>query len=111
MPKSSLSARVVLTNVASLEEARRMGHMLVDERLAACATIIPAVNSIYRWEGKVTSAPEIMIMLKTSAEQIPALEARIRALHTYVTPEFLVLPVEAASKGYLEWLQESLRIP
>lgn len=111
MSNSSLPARVVLTTVASLEEATRVGNTLVEERLAACATIIPAVNSIFRWEGKVTSAPEILLLLKTGAEQIPALEARLHALHTYLTPEFLVLPVEAGSKGYLEWLEESLRMP
>lgn len=109
MSESSLAARVVLTTVASLEEATNVGHALVEERLAACATIIPAVNSIYRWEGKVTSAPEIMVLLKTSADLVPALEARLHELHSYEMPEFLALPIEAGSGAYLDWLKESLR--
>ena len=109
MSESSLAARVVLTTVASLEEATNVGHTLVEEKLAACATIIPAVNSIYRWEGKVTSAPEILLLLKTSAELVPALEARLHELHSYLMPEFLVLPVEAGSSSYLDWLKDSLR--
>lgn len=108
MSDSSLPARVVITTAANLEEATRVSRTLVEERLVACATVIPSVNSIYRWEGQVTSAPEILILLKTGAEQIPALEARIRDLHSYLTPEFLVLPVESGSIGYLEWLHKSL---
>ncbi len=106
---TTLPARIVLTTAANHEEANRIGHALVDERLAACATIIPAVSSIYRWEGKVTSAPEVLIVLKTTLDQIPALESRLHALHSYLTPEFLVLPIESGSRAYLDWLLSSLR--
>ncbi|MGA7831081.1 MAG: divalent-cation tolerance protein CutA [Terracidiphilus sp.] len=109
MMPATPSARIVLTTTASPEEAARLGRTLVEERLAACATLIPAAQSIYRWKGEIESASETLLLLKTGAEQLAALEARLHELHSYETPEFLVLPVEAASQSYLEWLQESLR--
>src|SRR5271157_3265223 len=103
-------ARIVLTTVANPEEAARLGRTLVEERLAACATLIPGAQSIYRWRGEVESATETLLLLKTGPEQLDALEARIRELHSYQTPEFLVLAVDAASQPYLDWLQASLRL-
>jgi periplasmic divalent cation tolerance protein len=85
--------------------------VLVEERLAACATILPSVESIYRWEGKMESASETLVLLKTTAELVEALQGRLLALHSYQTPEFLVLGVEGVSHPYLEWLQSSLRQP
>src|ERR1035437_6274186 len=108
MPEAPPPARIVLTTTASIEEAARMGRTLVEERLVICATLIPAVQSIYRWQGAVESATETLLLLKTGPEQLAALEARLNELHSYETPEFLVLGVEAASQPYLEWLQESL---
>jgi periplasmic divalent cation tolerance protein len=110
MPNSnSIAARVVLTTAADPDEASRLARTLVDERLAACATLIPSVRSIYRWEGEVEDATETLILLKTGSDQIAALKDRLHALHSYETPEFLVLPVESGSAGYLEWLQSGLR--
>jgi periplasmic divalent cation tolerance protein len=110
MPNSnSIAARVVLTTAADPDEASRLARTLVDERLAACATLIPSVRSIYRWEGEVEDATETLILLKTGSDQIAALKDRLHALHSYKTPEFLVLPVESGSAGYLEWLQSGLR--
>lgn len=111
MPESTLQARIVLTTTANPEEAARLGRVLVEERLAACATLIPAVQSIYRWQGAVESATETLLLIKTGAEQLAAIEARLHELHSYQTPEFLVLDVDAASHAYLEWLLESLRQP
>jgi periplasmic divalent cation tolerance protein len=101
--------RLVLTTTANPEEAARLGGALVEERLAACATLIPGAQSIYRWQGKIESAMETLLLLKTGPEQLAALEARLHELHSYQTPEFLVLEVDAASKPYLDWLEESLR--
>ncbi len=103
--------RIVLTTTANADEAARLGRALVEERLAACATLIPGAQSIYRWQGAVESATETLLLLKTSTEQLAALEARLHELHSYQTPEFLVLAVDAASLPYLEWLQTSLRQP
>ena len=111
MPESTSSARLVLTTAASAEEAAQLGRTLVEERLAACATMIPAVQSIYRWKGEVESATETLLLLKTGPDQLSALEARLRELHSYETPEFLVLAVESGSRNYLDWLQASLRQP
>ena len=101
-------ARIVFTTASNIDEARRLGRTLVEERLAACATLIPTVESIYHWQGTVESAAECLLLLKTVAAQLPALEARLLALHNYDTPEFLVLPVEAGSEGYLAWMRASL---
>ena len=109
MTDSNLEPRIVLTTAGSVDEARRLGRTLVEERLAACATLIPAVESIYRWEGKIESASECLLLLKTSVPLLPALESRLLASHSYKTPEFLVLPVEAASEPYLTWMAASLK--
>lgn len=104
MVESAATARIVLTTAANLDEANNLGRALVEERLAACATLIPAVESIYMWKGNLETASETMVLLKTGSGQIAALEARLQQLHSYETPEFLVLPVEAGSSGYLAWM-------
>jgi periplasmic divalent cation tolerance protein len=111
MLEANPQARIVLTTAANLEEASRLGRTLVEERLAACATVIPAVESIYHWQGQIESAAETMLLLKTGPDQLAALEARLHQLHSYQTPEFLVLGVEAVSRAYFEWLGASLREP
>jgi periplasmic divalent cation tolerance protein len=97
-------ARIVLTTESTLEEANKLGRTLVEERLVACATLLPVVQSIYHWNDQIQSAPETMVLLKTSAEKLEALESRLKELHSYRVPEFLVLPVENGSAAYLEWL-------
>ena len=109
MLEPALSARVVMTTVVSAEEANRIGRILVEERLAACATLLPQIHSIYRWHDKIEQSSETMMLIKTSLDQLPALESRLRELHSYETPEFLVLPVESGSHAYLGWLQGSIR--
>lgn len=100
--------RIVLTTTGNIEEARMLGRAFVEERLAACATLVPAVESIYRWEGKIETGNETVLLLKTDAEHIPALLERLRALHSYDVPEFLVLPVESGSEAYLKWMGQNL---
>jgi periplasmic divalent cation tolerance protein len=109
MPENNSQARVVLTTAADADEANRLARTLVEERLVACATLIPSVRSIYRWQGEVEDSTEILLLLKTGPDQLAALESRLHALHSYDTPEFLVLRVESGSTGYLEWLQAGLR--
>ena len=108
MLQSNSAARLVITTVGSPEEAERLGRTLVEERLAACASIIPATHSIYRWQGQIESAAESLLLLKTESDQLAALETRLHQLHSYQTPEFLVLPVDAGSDSYLAWLHSSL---
>jgi periplasmic divalent cation tolerance protein len=107
---SATDARIVLTTAGSIDEARRLGRTLVEERLAACASLIPAIESIYHWENKLESANETMLLLKTMASHLDALESRLLALHSYNTPEFLVIPVESGSEAYLTWMRASLKI-
>jgi periplasmic divalent cation tolerance protein len=111
MSDTTPPAHIVLTTTANPEEANRLGRTLVEEQLAACATLIPAVQSIYRWQGQIESSTETLLLLKTGPDQLAALEARLLELHSYQTPEFLVLGVEAASQPYLEWMRASLREP
>ena len=111
MLEATSTARIGMTTVGSPEEATRMGQTLVEERLAACANLLPPVHSIYRWQGKIESATETLLLLKTAIDQLPALEARLHELHSYQTPEFLVLEIEAGSHPYLQWLCENLTSP
>jgi periplasmic divalent cation tolerance protein len=108
MIQTETDARIVLTTAASNEEAERLARTLVGEHLAACATLIPAAQSIYRWEGKIESAAETLLLLKTDSGHLEQLEARLQSVHSYTTPEFLVLKVDAGSRAYLEWLTGSL---
>lgn len=111
MPESTSTACIALTTAGSHTEAERIGRTLVEERLAACATLIPAAQSIYRWEGKVETATETLLLLKTAPQKLEALETRLRDLHSYQTPEFLVLEVTRGGRDYLDWLQASLGLP
>src|SRR5262245_42479556 len=104
MPASK-SARIVLVTCANLVEARRIAGKIVRKRLAACVTIVLGpVQSIYRWKGKVESAREQLLLIKTVAKRLPALEAEIKRLHSYDVPEFLVLPAGSGSADYLTLL-------
>ena len=108
MLETNPPARIVLTTATNPDEAARLARTLVEERLAACVTSIPAVQSIYRWQGQVESSTETLLLIKTGPDQLASLEARLHELHSYQTPEFLVLDVESAAHPYLEWLQNSL---
>jgi periplasmic divalent cation tolerance protein len=111
MLEATPSARIVMTTVANSDEAARLGRTLVDERLAACATLLPAVHSIYRWQGQIETSDESLLLLKTASDQLAALESRLHELHSYETPEFLVLAADSGSHGYVAWLHASLGRP
>lgn len=93
---------VVLCTFPDVEKARAIAAELVERRLAACVNLLPGVESIYRWEGKVERAGELLAVIKTT--RYPELEAALKELHPYVVPEILALPVEAGLAGYLKWL-------
>ena len=99
---------VVLTTVADDDGAEVLARQLLEERLAACVNLHPAMVSFYRWEGQVTRDAERQIVIKTTRDRVPALEARLKALHTYDLPEFLVLPVEQGSEAYLVWVSRQV---
>ena len=104
----STEALVVFSTFASAEEARKVCRQLVEERLVACANLLPAVESIYRWQGGVETATETMAIMKTTAAGYPKLEARLQQLHSYAVPEIVALPVGAGSEAYLKWVHENV---
>jgi periplasmic divalent cation tolerance protein len=101
-------ARIVLTTVALHETAIAMARTLVEERLAACVNVSPGVESIYWWQEKLEQTLEYVLMIKTTAGKIEALQERVMKLHPYEVPEFVVLPIESGSEAYLKWIGESL---
>lgn len=102
----------VLVTCGSRGEARRIGRALVEARLAACANVARApVESIYRWKGKVESAREFLLAIKTSRRRFAALEAAVRRLHSYDVAEIIALPVVRGSRRYLGWIDQSVRLP
>jgi periplasmic divalent cation tolerance protein len=101
--------QIVLSTCADREEAERIAQRLVELQLAACVNILPGVQSIYRWQGNVESAAEVLMVIKTSAALIPEVQSTIASLHSYEVPELLVLPVSGGSEAYLAWLKASLR--
>jgi len=99
---------IVLTTCGSEEEASRIAQSLVENRLAACVNVIAQVKSIYRWEGKVESAAEWLLVVKTTADQFAQVRQRIGALHSYELPECLCLAVQDGSAEYLAWIEQSV---
>ena len=98
---------VVLVTAGTADEAARIGRTLVEERLVACANVVGPIRSIYRWQGAVEDAGEHLLLLKARAADVPAVETRVQALHSYDVPEVLALPVAAGSAAYLTWLAEA----
>ena len=101
--------RVVLVTCGSMGEARKIGRSVVEKKLAACANIVPGVESIYRWKEKVERAREVLVVIKTTAVRLRELESEVKRLHSYEVPEFIVLPVVSGSLEYLSWIQENAR--
>jgi periplasmic divalent cation tolerance protein len=97
-------ALVVLTTVASEDAGVALVRGLLDQRLIACGTLLPGARSLYRWQGDVADAREVVVLLKTRAPQLAALEAACAALHPYAVPELLALEVAAGNATYLDWL-------
>jgi periplasmic divalent cation tolerance protein len=100
--------RIVLSTAGSEEEARKIARYLVERQLAACVNIIPQIESLYRWQGRIESSQEWLLLIKTSADQFPAVRDAIRELHSYELPECIAFSIEDGSSEYLEWLGESL---
>ncbi len=95
---------LVITNCPDEETANAIALAAVEDKLAACANLLPRVQSVYRWQGAVESASEIPVLLKTTAAAYPALEAKIRDLHPYEVPEIIALPIARGLSAYLNWV-------
>jgi len=99
---------VALSTVATAEDATRIARDLVEQRLAACVNVLPGIVSTYRWQGKIETEGEHLLVIKTRRDRVPALKAALLALHPYEVPELLVLPVEDGLAPYLAWLDASV---
>jgi periplasmic divalent cation tolerance protein len=99
----------VSITTTSSEEAERIAEALVQERLAACVNIIPAITSIYRWQGEVHRDSEVLLIAKSRPGLFDPLVARVKELHSYEIPEIIALPITAGSKAYLKWIDESVQ--
>jgi periplasmic divalent cation tolerance protein len=97
-------ALVVLTTLASEDDALRLVRALLDRRLIACGTLLPPGRSLYRWQGKIADEREVVVLLKTRSARLEALQHAFAELHPYKVPELLALSVEAGLDRYLEWI-------
>jgi len=100
--------RIVLTTCGSEEEAQKIALHIVEQQLAACVNIVPKVESVYRWQGKVESSAEWLLLIKTTVEKFPNVRNAIRELHSYDLPECIAIVVEDGSKEYLDWISDSV---
>ncbi len=101
---------VIFTTMPDDARTDELADALVEERLAACVNVHAPMTSTYRWQGSIERAAERQLVIKTTRDRVDAIAQRLRALHPYELPEFLVLPVEGGSDAYLRWIETSVRI-
>lgn len=99
---------VVLVSASGLDEAQRIANAVLTARYVACVTIVPAVRSMYWWEGKIAQEEESMLIMKTTANQYEAIEKAIKELHSYKVPEILALSVKGGLPQYIEWVMREV---
>ncbi|MBF0123530.1 MAG: divalent-cation tolerance protein CutA [Candidatus Omnitrophica bacterium] len=102
---------VVLITAKNSLEARKIAKVIVRKKMAACCNILPAIRSIYQWEGKLCDDAEVLMIVKTTRNRFPALEKEVKALHSYSVPEIIALPIVLGSKPYVRWLGQSVGNP
>ena len=100
---------IVLTTLPVEGDVEALASQLVEERLAACVNVLPAMRSVYRWKNAVERADERQLVIKTTRARVTALESRLRALHPYDVPEFVVLTIDSGSADYLSWLSDNTK--
>jgi periplasmic divalent cation tolerance protein len=101
------NARIILTTAGSQEEAIKIAHALVERRLAACVNIVPQIESVYRWQGKVETAQEWLLLIKTQVKLYERVRTAVKELHSYDLPECVMLEVSAGSQEYLNWIEKN----
>lgn len=102
-------AIVVFMTASGADEARRIAQQLVESQLAACVQLLPEIESIYRWNGEVQREKEVLILVKTTADNFAELEHSVRAMHSYETPEIVAVRISDVSEPYQTWLNENVR--
>ena len=103
------SVRLVLCSFPDIDSARQIGTLLVERQLAACVNLLPSAESIYHWQGKVESAPEVLALFKTTEALWPEFEQALAQAHPYEVPEIIAIRPDAVAGPYRAWLLESLR--
>jgi periplasmic divalent cation tolerance protein len=107
LPEMADEILLVLSTFPDLETARRIAAQLVTENFAACANIIPAIESIYRWQGKIEQGNETLVLFKTSAARYSAFQDKLKSLHPYDVPEIICFPLTAGWPPYLRWVADN----
>jgi periplasmic divalent cation tolerance protein len=100
--------RIVLTTAGSEEEARKIAQHMVEHKLAACVNIVPQIESVYRWQAKIESSREWLLLIKTTIEKLPAVKDAIGTLHSYDLPECVAIAIDDGSREYLQWIGASV---
>ena len=106
---AAVTILLCLCTAPDAETARTIADTVVAERLAACATLLPGARSVYRWQGQVEHADEVQLLLKTTRTCLPALQARIVALHPYELPELIAVEAAGGLPAYLDWVAAETR--
>jgi periplasmic divalent cation tolerance protein len=104
-----MSDILILSTVDSMEVARTIAGALVEAEEAACVNIVPGIQSIYRWQGKICDEAEVLLLIKSKRELFDAINSRIHSLHPYQVPEVIAIPIEAGDSAYLQWLHDSVQ--
>ena len=107
LPEMADEILLAFSTFPDIETARRISRQLVTENLAACANIIPAIESIYRWEGKIQQGNETLVLFKTTAVRSAAFQEKLKSLHPYDVPEIIFVPIVEGSSEYLRWVAEN----
>ena len=106
---TEVETRVILITVPTRDEAARLAKTLVEERLAACVNVIPAIQSFFYWKGHLQEENESLLLVKTERHRYRALEARVRELHSYTVPEILSVPIEHGLPAYVSWVHQNVQ--
>lgn len=101
---------LVISTLPDREHAEKLARALIDQKLAACVNILPAATSVYRWQGKVETASETIVLIKTTMARYPALESAIKTQHPYELPEIIAVPLVAGLPAYLAWVETETSI-
>ena len=101
--------RLVVVTTQNVAEAEKIARKLIEKELAACVNIVPKIRSLYRWKGEVHEDQESLMLIKTSRKLIPELKKRIKKMHSYDLPEFIVFKIEQGDRDYLKWLESQLK--
>ncbi len=101
-------ALIVFSTFPDVETARRIGTLLVEQKLAACVNLVPQIESIYRWQGAIETGSEVLALIKSTTWKYQLLEAKIRELHPYEVPEIVSIRIESGHAPYLNWIEQSV---